>query len=80
MRIPVQLLEIEGNFIYNRKEVLKGEYMMLKDKQNDSKAPLIDLNDIQELKGFEFDLSDGLLCDINTGICGPVSKEEEGKK
>ena len=63
--------------------------MMLKDKQNrseaspernDSKAPLIDLNDIQELKGFEFDLSDGLLCDINTGICGPVSKEEEGKK
>ena len=80
MRIPVQLLEIEGNFIYNRKEVLKGEYMMLKDKQNDSKAPLIDLSEIQELKSFDFDHSAGFVCDINTGICGPVIQEEEGKK
>ena len=63
--------------------------MMLKDKQNrsaaspernDSKAPLIDLSEIQELKSLEFDLSDGFFCDINTGICGPVRKEEEGKK
>ena len=63
--------------------------MMLKDKQNQSaaspernasKAPLIDLNDIQELKSFEFDGFEGFVCDINTGICGPVIKEEEGKK
>jgi hypothetical protein len=49
-------------------------------ERNDSKAPLIDLNDIQELKSFEFDHSEGFVCDINTGICGPVIKEEEGKK
>jgi hypothetical protein len=63
--------------------------MMLKDKQNQSaaspernasKAPLIDLNDIQELESFDFDGSAGFVCDINTGICGPVIKEEEGKK
>ena len=63
--------------------------MMLKDKQNQSvaslernasKAPLIDLNDIQELKSFEFDGSAGFVCDISTGICGPVIKEEEGKE
>lgn len=63
--------------------------MMLKDKQNlsaalpernDSKAPLIDLSEIQELKSFDFDHSAGFVCDINTGICGPVIQEEEGKK
>ena len=63
--------------------------MMLKDKQNlsaaspernDSKVPLIDLSEIQELKSFDFDHSAGFVCDINTGICGPVIQEEEGKK
>lgn len=49
-------------------------------ERNDSKAPLIDLNNIQELKSFEFEGSEGFVCDINTGICGPVIKKEEGKK
>ena len=63
--------------------------MMLKDKQsistvslerNNSKVKLIDLSGIQELKSFDYDGSAGFVCDINTGICGPVIQEEEGKE
>jgi hypothetical protein len=49
-------------------------------QRNDSKVQLIDLNNIQELKSFEFDGSEEFVCDINTGICGPVIKKEEGKE
>lgn len=63
--------------------------MILKDKQsisaasleqNDSKVKLIALKGIQELKGLDNKTSAGFVCDINTGVCGPVTKEKEGKE
>ena len=62
---------------------------MLKDKQsisaaaseqNDSKITLIDLNDIQELKSMDNDQSAGFVCDIDTGVCGPVTNMKEEKE
>lgn len=35
---------------------------------------------LKELKTIEFDSSQGFVCDVNTGICGPITQEEEGKK
>ena len=63
--------------------------MMLKDKQsisaasprrNDSKVTLIDFKGTQGLKGLDNITSAGFVCDVNTGICGPVIQEEEGNK
>ena len=38
-----------------------------------------DLKPIQELKGFDFEDSDAFVCDMETGICGPVNQEKEAK-
>ena len=38
-----------------------------------------DLKPIQELKGFDFADSDAYVCDMETGICGPVNQEKEAK-
>lgn len=45
-------------------------------KQTDSKKPL----KIKQFKSIEFDNSTGGICDVNTGICGPLNQEKEGKK
>lgn len=37
------------------------------------------INDFKKLKTLEFDPSQGFVCDVNTGICGPVTQEKEGK-
>ncbi|MCD2137718.1 hypothetical protein [Salinicoccus halitifaciens] len=34
-------------------------------------------SEVIELKSFSLDSSEGLMCDFNTGICGPVDKEEK---
>jgi hypothetical protein len=58
----------------------------LKDKDNTaskqvaSKETLKDLSGIKKFKTLEFDSSSGFVCDINTGICGPVDQEKEGKQ
>lgn len=49
-------------------------------KAQDPKSPLKKLKGVTELKGFEFDGSVGFVCDVNTGICGPITKKEEGKE
>lgn len=63
--------------------------MMLKDKQsisaasperNDSKVTLIDLKGMQDLKNLDNTTSAGFVCDINTGVCGPVTKKKEEKE
>ncbi len=64
--------------------------MMLNDKQSKSEASSTDgkdvngalkvLNGIKKLKSLDFDSSSGFVCDINTGICGPVNQEKEGKQ
>ncbi|WP_099362954.1 hypothetical protein [Fredinandcohnia onubensis] len=63
---------------------------MLNDKQSKSEASSTDgkdvngalkeLNGIKKLKSFDFDSSSGFVCDINTGICGPVNQKKEGKE
>lgn len=57
---------------------------MAKDEKTTSKSskdkPVIKMIDLQEIKIEENDSSDAMICDINTGICGPVKKEKEGKK
>lgn len=37
----------------------------------------IELKPIQELQGFDFADSDAMVCDMETGICGPINKEKE---
>ncbi|MCF3944988.1 hypothetical protein [Oceanobacillus alkalisoli] len=39
----------------------------------------IELKPLEELEGFNFDSSDAFVCDMETGICGPVKKEEKKK-
>jgi len=58
---------------------------MLNEKDRDSsnlhkdepKVKLTELKPIQELTTLEFDESAGFFCDVNTGICGPVTQEKE---
>jgi len=63
---------------------------MLNDKQikseststdgKDGNGALNELNSIKKLKSLDFDNSSGFVCDINTGICGPVVERKEGKE
>lgn len=41
--------------------------------------PVINLKPIPQLKGFDFVSSDALVCDTETGICGPVNQDKETK-
>lgn len=54
--------------------------MIQNNKTNDTKEkPAFDLKPMTELKGFDFGESDAMVCDMETGICGPVDKEKEKK-
>ncbi len=57
--------------VENNKQVVKD----IKTKEKTT----INLKPIQELKGFDFTASDALVCDMDTGICGPVKQEKETK-
>ncbi|WP_440896616.1 hypothetical protein ACS127_00995 [Amphibacillus sp. Q70] len=47
-------------------------------KENDFQAKTaFNLKPIQELKSLDFADSDAFVCDIETGVCGPVTQEEE---
>ncbi len=46
----------------------------------DVNGVLKELNGVKKLKSLDFDNSSGFVCDVNTGICGPVIQKEEGKK
>lgn len=35
------------------------------------------LSEVIELKSFSLDASEGMMCDFDTGICGPVDEEEK---
>ncbi|MCM3741301.1 hypothetical protein M3210_13580 [Oceanobacillus luteolus] len=37
----------------------------------------IELKPIEELKGLDLSDSDAFVCDMETGVCGPVNKEKE---
>lgn len=52
-------------------------------KKSDAKEPLKDLSGmktLKTLKTLDFDSSPGFVCDVDTGICGPVDAKKEGKK
>lgn len=54
-------------------------------KQNESVSQKEnDINNTQseviELKSFSLDSSEGMMCDADTGICGPVNEEKEDEK
>jgi len=51
---------------------------VVKDNKTLEKS-IINLKPIQELKSFDFTASDALVCDMETGICGPVNQEKEKK-
>ncbi|MEH7382598.1 hypothetical protein V7138_19195 [Bacillus sp. JJ1533] len=60
---------------------------MLDDKQTkstpsstDDNGVLKELNGNKKFKSLDIDSSSGFVCDINTGICSPVTQKEEGKK
>ncbi|WP_077617891.1 hypothetical protein [Bacillus sinesaloumensis] len=62
---------------------------MLNDKQDNpvtgpiegkDKGVLKEQNGNKKLKSLNFDSSSGFICDINTGICGPVTQKKEGEK
>lgn len=36
------------------------------------------LQPLQNLKGLDADDSSGFICDIETGVCGPVNQKKEG--
>ena len=40
----------------------------------------IELKPLEELKGFELSESDAFVCDLETGVCGPVKNEKETNK
>lgn len=58
--------------------MIENKQQSLKEHTNQEK-PVIELKPIQELKGFDFAASDGFVCDMETGICGPVKQDKETK-
>lgn len=46
---------------------------------SEKKNPTLNLIDMKEIKEISLDNASGFICDINTGICGPVNKREEEK-
>ncbi|WP_096269927.1 hypothetical protein [Paucisalibacillus globulus] len=47
--------------------------------QKNSKVASKGMNGIRKIKSLDIDTSAGFVCDINTGICGPIEKKKEGK-
>ncbi len=37
-------------------------------------------SEVIELKSFSLDSSEGMMCDFETGICGPLNEEKEDEK
>lgn len=62
--------------MFNEKE---RDLLNLQD--NEVKGTLQEIKTIQELTMLEIDDSTGgFMCDINTGICGPVTQKKEEEK
>ena len=58
--------------------MIENKQLGLKDNTIQEK-PVIDLKPIQELKGFDFTESNAFVCDMETGVCGPVNEEKVEK-
>lgn len=54
-------------------------------KEHRADSPAIEkeakpFTELKNIKTFEFDQSQAFVCDVNTGICGPIKEEKEEKK
>lgn len=58
--------------------MMENKQQSLKNHTN-PKKPTIELKPLQELKGFDFTTSDAFICDMETGVCGPVNQDRETK-
>ncbi len=55
----------------------KKQNESVSEKQNDINEAH---SEVIELKSFSLDSSEGMMCDADTGICGPVNEEKEDEK
>lgn len=46
-------------------------------KDNGTEEPQ---SEVIELKSFSLDTSEGMMCDTETDVCGPVNEEKEDEK
>jgi hypothetical protein len=69
---------MEANYI---NEIYEGGATMIQNKKKAETEvkPTFNLQPLQELKGFDFAASDAMVCDMETGVCGPANQEEEKK-
>ena len=58
--------------------MVENKQQALNDNSAEEKSAFV-LKPIQELKGFDFADSNAFVCDMETGICGPVNQKEETK-
>jgi len=52
----------------------KKQNESVSETDNESNNPQ---SEVIELKSFSLDSSEGMMCDADTGICGPVNEEKE---
>lgn len=43
------------------------------------KEKVLPLQELKTIKTLDIDSSPGFFCDVETGICGPITQEKEGK-
>jgi len=58
--------------------MVENNKQVVKENKTPEKS-IMNIKPIQELKGFDFAASDAFVCDMDTGICGPVNQEKETK-
>lgn len=44
---------------------------------SEKKNPTLKMLDMKDIKEMSLDNSSGFVCDVNTGICGPVNNRKE---
>ncbi|WP_156302516.1 hypothetical protein [Salinicoccus sp. YB14-2] len=55
----------------------KKQNESVSETDNESNNPQ---SEVIELKSFSLDSSEGMMCDADTGICGPVNEEKEDER
>ena len=53
---------------------------MDKNKENNKEKKSIELQPLKKLDVVDFGSSDGFMCDVETGICGPINNNKEKKE
>ncbi|WP_010096331.1 hypothetical protein [Ornithinibacillus scapharcae] len=56
---------------------MSKEKLANKEASSEEKNSTVKWIDMKEIKEISLDNSSGFVCDINTGICGPVNNRKE---